>query len=112
MRCQFSCDTVPLENTMAEEGEKSEENVVADEDLVVKKKSTSAIWNYFGFRRDDALQTQVLCKTCGTVVATSKGNNIISYSYNASFMCNLFNKSTSKMIYLISLFSGNRLFNV
>ncbi|XP_039672041.1 ubiquitin carboxyl-terminal hydrolase 29-like [Perca fluviatilis] len=43
---------------MAEEGEKSEVNVVADEDLVVKKNSTSAIWNYFGFRRDDALQTQ------------------------------------------------------
>ena len=43
---------------MAEGGEKSHENVV-DEDLVVKRNSTSATWTYFGFRRDDMLQTQV-----------------------------------------------------
>ncbi|XP_065105792.2 E3 SUMO-protein ligase ZBED1-like [Paramisgurnus dabryanus] len=64
----------PLAYTMAEESERSEENVVSEEELVVKRNSTSAIWNYFGFRRDDALQTQVLCKTCRTVVATSRGN--------------------------------------
>ena len=58
---------------MAEGGEKSHENVV-DKDLVVKRNSTSAIWTYFGFRRDDVLQTQVLCKTCRAVVATSRGN--------------------------------------
>ena len=33
---------------MTEGGEKSHENVV-DEDLVVKRNSTSAIWTYFGF---------------------------------------------------------------
>ena len=58
---------------MAEGGEKSHENVF-NEDLVVKRNSTSAIWTYFGFRRDDVLQTQVLCKTCRAVVATSRGN--------------------------------------
>ena len=58
---------------MAEVGEKSDENMV-NEDLVVKGKSTSAIWTSFGFRRDNVLQTQVLCKTCQAVVATSRGN--------------------------------------
>ena len=48
---------------MAEGGEKSDENVV-DKDLLVKRNSTSAIWTYFGFRRDDVLGTQVLCSTC------------------------------------------------
>lgn len=70
--CQFS--GWPLANTMAKEGEKSEENV-SDKDLVVKKNSTSAIWNYFGFRRNDVLQTQVLCKTCQTEVAISRGKH-------------------------------------
>ena len=55
---------------MAEGGEKSDENVI-DEDLVVKRNSTPAIWTYFGFRKDDMLQTQVLCKTCRAVIATS-----------------------------------------
>ena len=58
---------------MAEGGEKSNENVV-DVHLVVKRNSTSAIWTYFGFRRDDVSKTQVLCKTCQAVVATSRGN--------------------------------------
>ena len=57
---QFGCDCQVM---MAEGGEKSDENVV-DEDLVVKRNSISAIWTYFGFRRDEVLQTQVLCKTC------------------------------------------------
>ena len=61
---------------MAEGGEKSDENVV-DEDLVVRRNSTSAIWTYYGLRRDDMLQTQVLCKhtiTYRAVVETSRGN--------------------------------------
>ena len=59
-RHQFGGDCQVM---MAEGGEKCDENVV-DEDLVVKRNSTSAIWAYFGFRRDDVLQRQVLCKTC------------------------------------------------
>ncbi|CAI5669823.1 unnamed protein product [Oreochromis niloticus] len=39
-----------------------------------KKNSTSLIWRYFGFDKDDVLQTQVLCKTCRTLVATTRGN--------------------------------------
>lgn len=31
--------------------------------LVPKKKSTAYVWNYFGFRRSEVLQRQVLCKT-------------------------------------------------
>ena len=58
---------------MDEGREKFDENMV-DEDLVVKRNSTSAIQTYFGFRRDDVLQTKVLCKTCRAVVATSRGN--------------------------------------
>ena len=58
---------------MAEGGEKSDENVV-NEDLVVKRNSTSASWTYFGINRDDMLHTQVLCKTCRAIVATSRGN--------------------------------------
>ena len=42
-----------------------------EEDLVVNRKGTSSIWIYFAFRRDDVLQTQVLCKTCRAVAATS-----------------------------------------
>ncbi|XP_049909754.1 E3 SUMO-protein ligase ZBED1-like [Epinephelus moara] len=57
---------------MAEAGEQSSEN--ADETLVPKRESTSAIWQYFGFKREDDLQTQVLCRTCRAVVATSRGN--------------------------------------
>ena len=52
-RHQFGGDCQVM---MAEGGEKSCENVV-DKDLVVKRNSTSAIWTYFGFRRDDVLQT-------------------------------------------------------
>ncbi|CAI5677617.1 unnamed protein product [Oreochromis niloticus] len=40
----------------------------------IKKNSTSLIWRYFGFDKDDVLQTQVLCKTCRTLVATTRGN--------------------------------------
>lgn len=57
---------------MAEAGEQSGEN--ADETLVPKRKGTSAIWQYFGFKREDDLQAQVLCRTCRAVVATSRGN--------------------------------------
>ena len=58
---------------MPEGGDKSDENVV-DEDLVVKRNSTSAMWTYFGFRRDEELEALVLCKTWQAVVATSRGN--------------------------------------
>nr|XP_055046326.1 alpha-N-acetylgalactosamine-specific lectin-like [Misgurnus anguillicaudatus] len=58
---------------MAEEGEKSEENVLSDEDLVVKMNSTSAIsWNYLGFRRDDAANTGLClftqCISCQSIL--------------------------------------------
>ena len=58
---------------MAERGEKSDENVV-NEDILVKSNSTSATWTYFGFRRENVLQTQIPFKTCRAVVATSRGS--------------------------------------
>ena len=66
-RHQFGGDCQVM---MAEGGEKSH---VVDENVVVKRNSTSAIWTYIGFRRDNVLQTQVLCKICWKVVATSRG---------------------------------------
>lgn len=39
-----------------------------------KRNSTSVIWKYFGFKREDTLQTQVLGKSFKKVVATSRGN--------------------------------------
>ena len=44
------------------------------ETLVSKRSSTSVVWNYFGFKKEDAAQRQVLCKTCLATVATLRGN--------------------------------------
>jgi len=43
------------------------------ETLVSKRSSTSVVWNYFGFKKEDAAQRQVWCKTCLATVATSQG---------------------------------------
>uniref|UniRef100_A0A0K2TA40 Zinc finger BED domaincontaining protein 1like [Maylandia zebra] n=1 Tax=Lepeophtheirus salmonis TaxID=72036 RepID=A0A0K2TA40_LEPSM len=43
-------------------------------DLMPKYKSTSAIWGYFGFHRDDINQSMVLCKTCMTKIATKQSS--------------------------------------
>lgn len=51
------------------------------EELVPKRKGTSLIWKYFGFKRDDVLQAQVFCKTCNTMVATTRGNTTNLYSH-------------------------------
>ena len=57
---------------MVEAGEQGGEH--ADETFMPKRKSTSAIWQYLGFKREDNLQSQVLCRTCRVVVATSGVN--------------------------------------
>ena len=44
------------------------------ETLVTKRNSTLVVWNYFGFKKDDAAQCQVLCRACRATVATSRGN--------------------------------------
>ncbi len=36
----------------------------AESDLVPKHKSSSILWRYFGFKKDDVNQSQVLCKSC------------------------------------------------
>ena len=78
---------------------------MVDEDLVVKINSTYAIWTYFGFVRDDVLQTQVLCKTCRAVVVTSGGNttNIhhqLQYNHkdlHEQFKTNISHRSVNNM---------------
>lgn len=41
------------------------------ETLVSKRKSTSAVWNYFGFKKEDDARRQVLCRACYAKAATS-----------------------------------------
>ncbi len=53
--------------------ETSEEND-SSEELVPKKNCTSEIWQYFGFKREDVSQMQVLCKSCRKIVVTSREN--------------------------------------
>ncbi|XP_051571349.1 E3 SUMO-protein ligase ZBED1-like [Myxocyprinus asiaticus] len=51
------------------------------ETLVSKKNSMSVVWGYFGFKKEDAAQHQVLCKTCLANVATSRGNTTNLYQH-------------------------------
>ncbi|KAI5105043.1 zinc finger BED domain-containing protein 1-like, partial [Silurus meridionalis] len=43
-------------------------------DLVPKRNSTSVVWEYFGFRREDVSQSKVICKTCGMIIPTKRSN--------------------------------------
>ncbi len=58
--------------------ETSEEND-SSEELVPKKKCTSEIWQYFGFKREDVSQMQILCKSCRKTVVTSNTTNLHSH---------------------------------
>lgn len=45
------------------------------EPLVEKKgKTTSVVWKHYGFAVSDVEQTKIVCKTCGAVVPSPKGN--------------------------------------
>lgn len=66
---------------MAGATETCEEENMGEETLVPKRHSTSVIWKYFGFTKDDPLQTQVLCKSCPAVVATSRGTTTNLHSH-------------------------------
>uniref|UniRef100_A0A8C9YIK6 BED-type domain-containing protein n=1 Tax=Sander lucioperca TaxID=283035 RepID=A0A8C9YIK6_SANLU len=46
-----------------------------------KRNSTSVVWDYFGFKKEDVAQCQVLCKTCLVIVATSQGNTTNLYQH-------------------------------
>ena len=39
-----------------------------------RRKATSVIWNYFGYKKDKIDQTHVLCQQCLPYVATTRGN--------------------------------------
>ena len=47
-------------------------STAADTEEALVSKSTSVVWNYFGFKKDAA----VLCKTRLPTVATWRGNTI------------------------------------
>ena len=103
---------------MAEGGERSHEDVV-DEDLVVKTNSTSATWTYFGFRRDDVLQTQVRCKTgrarptsitsCITTIKTYTNTSKLTL---AIINCVVNNMQTSIFVYLSQVISSSQYWTV
>ncbi|XP_052413836.1 E3 SUMO-protein ligase ZBED1-like [Carassius gibelio] len=58
-----------------------ETSAAAADDLVPKRRSTSKIWQFFGFKRDDHMQTEVICKTCKSRVATKTGNTSNLFSH-------------------------------
>ncbi|XP_051520235.1 uncharacterized protein si:dkeyp-117b8.4 isoform X1 [Myxocyprinus asiaticus] len=62
----------------------------AADDLVPKRRSTSIIWHYFGFKTDDYMQTEVLCKTCKSRVAAQRGNTTNLYNHLKSKHKNLY----------------------
>ncbi|KAK0132989.1 hypothetical protein N1851_008372 [Merluccius polli] len=46
----------------------------AESHLVPKHKSSSIIWRYFGFKQADVNQSEVLCRSCLTTIATKHGS--------------------------------------
>lgn len=58
-----------------------EENVPAAEELVPKRSSTSEIWGYFGFKKTDISQSEVLCKQCRKTALTKRGNTTNLFSH-------------------------------
>lgn len=46
----------------------------ADEELIPRRGSYSAVWNYFGFQSSDLQQKDILCKTCRRIVPAPQGN--------------------------------------
>ena len=45
-----------------------------EQEKIAKRKATSVIWNYIGYKKDDIDQTRVLCQQCLASVATTRGN--------------------------------------
>ncbi|MGL4482009.1 MAG: hypothetical protein ACRCTW_05745 [Lactococcus garvieae] len=43
-------------------------------DFETKRKSKSSIWDYFGYKKEDVDQKEVLCMECHKVVATKQRN--------------------------------------
>ena len=91
-RHQFGGDCQVM---MAEWGEKGDENV-ADEDLLMKRNGTSAIWTHFGFTGDDVLQWTSIT-TCSTTKKTYKNNSKLRL---AIIICRVKNVQTSIFVYL------------
>ena len=48
--------------------------------LIPKRNSTSVIWKYFGFEKDDTDQKHVKCKTCMKTVPVSQSHTAVHCS--------------------------------
>ncbi|XP_051816727.1 E3 SUMO-protein ligase ZBED1-like [Acanthochromis polyacanthus] len=57
-----------------QESEDSDGNTAQTVSLQSKRKGSSIIWQYFGFKKEDDAQSEVIYRTCGAKVLTSKGN--------------------------------------
>ncbi|KAK7944766.1 hypothetical protein WMY93_000494 [Mugilogobius chulae] len=53
----------------------------ADETLQPKRKSTSVVWEYFGFKKSDDVQADVFCRICMAKVLASRGNTTNLYQH-------------------------------
>lgn len=50
-------------------------------ELVLKKGSHSVVWKYFGYKKDNEGQSNVICKACFAVVAAPQGNTTNLYQH-------------------------------
>ncbi len=62
-------------------GSRDKRENYSSKELVPKKNCTSEIWQYFGLKKEDVSQIQVLCKSYWKTVVTSRGNTIHLHSH-------------------------------
>ncbi|XP_057689438.1 E3 SUMO-protein ligase ZBED1-like [Corythoichthys intestinalis] len=65
-------------------------NIAFDDVLVPRKNSTSVVWRYFGFQKDDVDQKNTQCKVCRKTIATRQGNTSnlfhhLEHNHNAEY---------------------------
>uniref|UniRef100_A0A9J8ALC4 BED-type domain-containing protein n=1 Tax=Cyprinus carpio carpio TaxID=630221 RepID=A0A9J8ALC4_CYPCA len=65
--------------------------------LISKRNSTSVVWNYFGFKKEDAAQLQVLCRACRAPVATSRGNTTNLFQHLKKYHKSMYDSCMTKM---------------
>ncbi|XP_059422959.1 E3 SUMO-protein ligase ZBED1-like [Carassius carassius] len=65
--------------------------------LISKRNSTSVVWNYFGFKKEDAAQLQVLCRACRAPVATSRGNTTNLFQHLKKYHKSMYDSCMTKI---------------
>lgn len=74
-----------------------EESGCDGQELVPKANAASVLWQYFGFRRDDLLQTEVICRTCKSLVKRTTGNTTNLRSHLEHHHKDLFQEFLNKL---------------